>query len=78
MEQPTGDQSENGAELKMTVRLVTPAELAKILNVPLSWIYRAKNLPCIRVGKYRRYNSDEVIASLKNGSQHGGGHEQKA
>lgn len=42
--------------------LVTARELAKILNVPESWIYdHTKNLPHFKVGHYVRFNPDEVL-----------------
>ena len=50
--------------------LVTPQELAAILKVPVSWIYQRTRLgpraiPFIRVGRYVRFDPQQVIAFLK-------------
>ena len=51
-------------------RLVGPKELADILQVPISWIYQRTRLgpeaiPFIRVGRYVRFDPQQVIAFLK-------------
>lgn len=51
-------------------RLVGPKELAEILQVPVSWIYQRTRLgpqalPFIRVGRYVRFDPQQVIAFLK-------------
>lgn len=53
------------------MKLLTPKELAEILNVPVSWIYQRTRLgkdaiPHIKVGKYVRFNSSEVLEFCKN------------
>ena len=56
--------SQNGHMLE----LLKPKELAKQLNVPLSWIYeqsRHGNIPTHRLGRYLRFNIHEVLASQK-------------
>ena len=50
--------------------LVTPKELAEILKVPVSWIYQRTRLgtaaiPFIRVGRYVRFDPQQVIVFLK-------------
>jgi excisionase family DNA binding protein len=50
--------------------LVTPRELAAILKVPVSWIYQRTRLgpealPFIRVGRYVRFDPQQVIAFLE-------------
>ena len=50
----------------MTDRLVDVKELAKILSVPVSWIYdRTRQgpevIPHIKFGNYVRFNVEEVI-----------------
>lgn len=50
--------------------LVTPQELAAILKVPVSWIYQRTRLgpeaiPHVRVGKYVRFDPQEVIVFLR-------------
>jgi excisionase family DNA binding protein len=51
------------------VELLTPEQLAARLHVPLSWVYeqsRQGKIPTHRLGRYIRFNADEVIASQKN------------
>ena len=46
--------------------LVSPEELAERLKVPLSWVYeqsRQGNIPTHRLGRYIRFNLQEVIES---------------
>jgi excisionase family DNA binding protein len=50
--------------------LITVEEMAGKLNVPRSWIYQRtrlgqKAIPHVRVGKYIRFNADEVVAFLR-------------
>ena len=50
--------------------LITVEEMAAKLNVPASWIYQRTRLgqqaiPHVRVGKYVRFNPDEVMAFLR-------------
>jgi len=64
-------QSGNGKEEKT---LVTVGELAKILDVPKSWIYSRTQLgpeaiPHIKVGKYLRFNPQDVIEFFKTKSR---------
>jgi len=52
-------------------KLVSVAELAKILNVPASWIYQRTRLgqegiPHMKMGKYIRFNPIEVISFFKS------------
>jgi excisionase family DNA binding protein len=53
--------------------LLTVDEVAKILNVPTSWVYehtrargvaRGDRLPRIKLGKYVRFDPDDVRAFL--------------
>ena len=53
-----------------TTTLVTPKELAAILKVPVSWLYQRTRLgpaaiPFLRVGRYVRFDPQQVIAFLK-------------
>ena len=53
---------------QITVRLVNVEEMARILGVPVSWLYqrtRANAIPCVRVGKYVRFKPEEVLASFQ-------------
>jgi len=39
-------------------------EMAQILQVPVSWIYRKTSLnqiPCVRIGKYIRFEPQKVV-----------------
>jgi len=48
--------------------LLTAEELAVSLNVPLSWVYeqsRQGNIPTHRIGRYIRFDLNEVLASQK-------------
>jgi hypothetical protein len=49
--------------------LLTVQELAEALKVKPSWVYGHKDLPCIWVGRYPRYEKDAVLDYLrkKNG-----------
>ena len=46
-----------------TGALLTADEVAKLLRVPLSWVYRAAregSLPSVRCGRYRRFDAKDV------------------
>jgi len=51
----------------MNEKLITSAELAEELKVPLSWVYSRTRqrgpdvIPMIRVGRYIRYRLPEVL-----------------
>lgn len=49
-------------------RLVDVRELAQILHVPVSWLYertRLDRIPCVRLGKYLRFDPVEVMAFFR-------------
>jgi excisionase family DNA binding protein len=50
--------------------LLTPAELAKFLGVPIGtlygWKYRRVGPPALRIGRHLRYRSQDVEAWLKH------------
>jgi excisionase family DNA binding protein len=54
-------------------RLLTACEIAELLNVPETWVRehtRSGSIPHVVLGRYRRYDPDEVlawVASLKGG-----------
>ena len=55
-------------------QLVDVNEMARILDVPKSWIYQRtrpglERLPLLRAGKYLRFDTQEVIAFLRNGGR---------
>ncbi len=48
--------------------LLTVSEIAHFLNVSKSWIYQQTmhgSIPCLKVGKYLRFNPEEVLAFFK-------------
>jgi hypothetical protein len=53
------------------IALLTPADVAQYLGVPISWVRehssgrRHPQLPCFKVGKYWRYRQDEIDRWLK-------------
>jgi excisionase family DNA binding protein len=57
----------------MTDRLLEAKEVAELLAVPEGWVRqqtRDGNLPHVKLGRYRRYDRDELLAwveSLKAG-----------
>ncbi len=55
-------------------KLIDVRELAVLLHVPVSWLYQRTRLgaiPCIRVGKYVRFNPQEVLAFFRAQSADG-------
>ncbi len=49
-------------------KLVDVREMARLLNVPVSWLYertRLGTIPCIRIGKYVRFEPAEVLAFFR-------------
>jgi excisionase family DNA binding protein len=52
--------------------LITPGELARLLNVPISWVYERTRqaerigFPVIRLGKYCRFDREEILRWAKN------------
>jgi excisionase family DNA binding protein len=61
-----------------TNQLLTVAEVATLLRVPISWVYgrtrkrSLERLPGYRLGKYWRFREDEIFAWVK--CQRGGHH----
>jgi excisionase family DNA binding protein len=52
--------------------LLTPEELAEKLKLPLSWVYeqsRQGNIPTHRLGRYIRFDLQEVIRSQQKKPQ---------
>jgi excisionase family DNA binding protein len=62
-----------GVRRAVSDRLQSAREIAELLAVPESWVRdqtRANAIPHVRLGRYRRYELDEVLAwveTLKNG-----------
>jgi excisionase family DNA binding protein len=47
--------------------LISPDELASLLEVPVTWVYRAARLgiiPSVCVGKYKRFDYAEVRRAI--------------
>jgi excisionase family DNA binding protein len=52
----------------MSDRLIDAHEVAELLAVPTSWVReqtRAGRMPCLALGRYRRYRLEEVLAWLE-------------
>ena len=55
-------------ELDRNEQLLTAKEVARILNVPVSWVYSKAEqggIPCVRVGRYVRFGLRQVMASFQ-------------
>ena len=55
-------------------RLLTAADVAELLSVPVSWVReatRAGAMPCLELGRYRRYRREEVESWLDQCSRTG-------
>lgn len=57
-----------------TEELITVGELAKRLNVPVSWIYQRTRLgqqaiPHVKMGKYVRFDWEAVVRFYKGNPQ---------
>ena len=55
-------------KIVIRTKILTPTELAEHLKVQVSWIYeqtRKGTIPCVKLGKYYRFNLDEVLAHYK-------------
>ena len=60
----------------MTDRLLDANEVAERCNVPVSWVRestRSGAMPCVELGRYRRYEWPAVEAWLEACKQPGGG-----
>ncbi|MGH2451186.1 MAG: helix-turn-helix domain-containing protein [Candidatus Limnocylindria bacterium] len=58
-------------------RLLGASELAELLNVPESWVReetRQERIPHVRLGRYRRYRWEDVLAWLEEERTAGGAH----
>ena len=58
----------------MTERLLNAEEVAKLLNVPVSWVRestRSGAMPVVELGRYRRYRWEDVEAWLESCSRPG-------
>ena len=52
----------------MNQNLVGINEMAEKLDVPVSWLYsrtRTNDIPCVRVGKYVKFEESEVWEWIK-------------
>jgi len=57
-------------------RLINARELAGVLGVKVSWVYQRTQhgptaIPHVKLGKYVRFNVEEVIEFFKTGSGRG-------
>jgi excisionase family DNA binding protein len=52
----------------MSGSLMTAAEVAELLGVPVSWVYeqsRQGHIPTVTLGRYRRYRREAIEAWLE-------------
>jgi excisionase family DNA binding protein len=67
-----------GTERRGSTRLLTVDEVASLLHVPVSWVYgrmrktALERMPAYRVGKYWRFNAEEVMAWLRDSKRRPG------
>jgi excisionase family DNA binding protein len=55
-------------------RLLDAQDIADWLNVPVSWVRestRAGAMPCVKLGRYRRYRESDVATWLEDCSRPG-------
>ncbi len=63
-----------GEEERDDSHLLTVQNVAELLQVPVSWVYKhagpqcSNPLPCIKLGKYLRFRSTDIMAFLKSTS----------
>ena len=75
MEARMEEQKEDRNKMIQPARLLTIEELASHLHLRKSWIYgqtrvaRRTGFPVVRCGKYVRFELDDVLKWLKNGSK---------
>lgn len=58
----------------MSDRLLDASEVAELLNVPKSWVLesaRSGAIPCLRLGRYVRFDEGDVRAWLDSCKQPG-------
>jgi excisionase family DNA binding protein len=63
-----------GVGLMSPDRLLTAAEVAELLAVPERWVRdhtRSGLLPCVTIGRYRRYRREAVLAWVEENEQGG-------
>ncbi len=54
--------------------LLTVQDVAELLQVPVSWVYKhagpqcSNPLPCMKLGKYLRFRSTDIMAFLRSNS----------
>lgn len=59
----------------MTDRLLNADDVAELLGVPRGWVYqesRAGRIPCVTLGRYRRYRREALEGWLRENER--GGH----
>ncbi len=52
----------------MSTRLLTADQVARLLGVPKSWVYRQSReggIPSVTLGRYRRYRPEAIANWLK-------------
>ncbi|HEX2451414.1 MAG TPA: helix-turn-helix domain-containing protein [Gemmatimonadales bacterium] len=52
----------------MSTRLLTAAEVAELLGVPISWVYEQSRrglIPTVALGRYRRFREQAITAWIE-------------
>jgi len=63
-----------GEEERDDSHLLTVQDVAELLQVPVSWVYKHAGpqcpnpLPCMKLGKYLRFRSTDIMAFLRSSS----------
>jgi predicted DNA-binding transcriptional regulator AlpA len=61
-----------GGEKRDESHLLTVRDVAELLQVPVSWVYKHAGpqcpnpLPCMKLGKYLRFRSTDIMAFLRS------------
>ena len=66
--QAVREEIQAAANGKRDTELLTPEELATKLKIPITWVYeqsRQGNIPTHRLGRYIRFDLQEVLAARK-------------
>jgi len=59
----------------VTDRLLTADDVAELLNMPVTWVRRAtreNQVPHLKLGTYRRYRREDVLAWMESLEAGGG------
>lgn len=66
-----GEGTMSGPQVLLTQSLLTIEEVAKLLQVPVSWVYErtrrrsVERIPGFRLGKYWRFREADILAWIE-------------